>query len=68
MVLPVDTAAPLEVQIWVETHQPPTGRIQAGAADPQPFVGWLQLLKFLTETLGTGDHGAPPPGPVRPAS
>ncbi len=40
------------IQIWVETGQPPTGRVSATDGGPaRPFVGWLQLLTILAQAL-----------------
>ena len=42
----------VEVHIWMETTQPPTGRVVTVEGEPaQPFVGWLQLLTILANAL-----------------
>lgn len=42
----------VEVNIWIETTQPPTGRVVTADGGPaQPFVGWLQLLTLLAKAL-----------------
>jgi hypothetical protein len=41
-----------EVQISIDSSQPPTGRVVTGEGEPaQPFVGWLQLLTILADAL-----------------
>jgi hypothetical protein len=50
------------IEIWVDTDDPPTGRVVACVGDPpQPFAGWLQLLAILTNAV------SPSGAPVRPA-
>lgn len=43
------------IEIWVDGGQPPTGRVVAehGAA-PQPFAGWLDLLRILADAIAGG--------------
>ena len=66
------TAAPLalsvsdlaEVHIWIDTTQPPTGRVVTEEDETtQPFLGWLQLLTTLA-------HAVQPPAaaPLTPPS
>lgn len=46
---------------WVDTSQPPTGRVTTAEGQPaQPFVGSLQLLAILARALqpdGTDGEG-----------
>lgn len=42
----------VQVHIWMDTSQPPTGRVLTAEGEPaQPFVGWLQLLTILADAL-----------------
>jgi hypothetical protein len=53
------------IEIWLDSGQPPTGRVVAAAgAAPQPFAGWLDLLRILAESFtptdGSASASAPP--------
>ena len=51
----------VEVHIWIDATQPPSGRVVTGVGQPaQPFAGWLQLLTILAGALQP-----PPAAPVR---
>ncbi len=42
------------IQIRLETQQPPTGTVMAGDdGEPVSFVGWLGLLRVLSELFDT---------------
>jgi hypothetical protein len=41
------------IQIWLETNEPPTGTVVLLEGEtPVPFVGWLGLLRVLSELFG----------------
>lgn len=49
---PAKVVGVAHLQIWMETDDPPTGRVAAAEGQPaQPFVGWLQLLTILAHAL-----------------
>ena len=51
----------MEIRIVLAAVDPPSGRLHqvpAAAAQPIPFVGWLGLLRALSEVIG-----APPEQP-----
>lgn len=37
--------------LWLDTDDPPAGRLQTAAASPVPFVGWLELLARLSQVF-----------------
>ena len=39
------------VQIWFEEREPPSGQAARAGAEPLPFVGWLGLLRVISELL-----------------
>jgi hypothetical protein len=39
------------IQIWFEERNPPSGRVAGEGADPLRFVGWLGLLRVISELL-----------------
>ena len=39
------------IQIWLEENDPPRGKVATGLSDPLPFIGWLGLLRVLSELL-----------------
>jgi len=42
----------VEIRIWMDTTQPPTGRVVTVEGGPaKPFAGWLQLLSILAGAL-----------------
>lgn len=42
----------VQVHIWMDTTQPPAGRLITAEGEPaRPFVGWLQLLAVLAEAF-----------------
>jgi hypothetical protein len=45
------------IQIWLETNEPPTGTVVLLEGEtPLPFVGWLGLLRVLSELFnGNGE-------------
>jgi hypothetical protein len=49
------------IRIWVESVQPPTGRIvTADGQHPRLFAGWLDLLSILADAMSgeaTEDSG-----------
>jgi hypothetical protein len=48
----VSVSGVAEVHIWIDTTQPPTGRVVTEEGETaQPFVGWLQLLTILAHAL-----------------
>lgn len=44
------------IEIMLAGRQPPTGTLQGAGAPVQPFTGWVQLLRLLSDLLGA------PPG------
>jgi hypothetical protein len=51
---------PLEVALRFETSDPPSG--EATAADERrPFVGWLDLLRVLSELVESAPPHRDPP-------
>jgi hypothetical protein len=41
----------VHIQIWFEEKDPPRGKAASERTDPLPFVGWLGLLRVLSELL-----------------
>ena len=42
----------VQIHIWIETTQPPTGRVVTVEGQPaKDFAGWLQLLSILASAL-----------------
>jgi hypothetical protein len=39
------------IQIWFEEKNPPRGEAASERADPVQFVGWLGLLRVLSDLL-----------------
>jgi hypothetical protein len=39
------------IQIWFEEKEPPRGKAASERTDALPFVGWLGLLRVLSELL-----------------
>lgn len=49
------------IEIWLDTCQPPSGRVVAAPGEePEPFDGWLQLLHILGDVVTR----EPPSGPA----
>jgi hypothetical protein len=47
------------IRIVVEARDPPTGDVQFGPDPAVGFVGWLALLKLLSDAIATSDVDAP---------
>jgi hypothetical protein len=56
----VGTGETVGIEITMATTQPPQGEVAVVGGHPQPFVGWLQLLRILVEAV------APRGGPTDP--
>ena len=51
---PGATVTPM-IRIWVDTAQPPTGRVvTAEGQPPRVFSGWLDLLGILARAISAG--------------
>lgn len=37
--------------VWVDSQDPPVGRVGSASAAPVAFVGWLELLAQLSHLL-----------------
>jgi hypothetical protein len=48
---PGGETVPVVVEIVFEECDPPSGRVAGQGADPVPFVGWLGLLRVISELL-----------------
>lgn len=46
------------IEISATQDPPPRGDVRVDGGGPQPFVGWLQLLSMLAQTLPLPDTGA----------
>jgi len=54
------------IRIWVDTTEPPTGRVViAPGRTSRPFSGWLDLLGILADAMSV-DAVEPDPGEAGP--
>ncbi len=53
------------IRIWVDSTQPPIGRVvTAEGQPPRVYSGWLDLLGILADAMAGGaepEPGTPPP-------
>lgn len=53
----VSRSAQIDVRIRLDSPSPPTGEVTVrGEGDPQPFVGWLDLLRVLSQLFDEHDR------------
>lgn len=46
--------------IWSDGERPPSGWIAVEEQEAQHFMGWLDLLRILQESLERGSEPSPP--------
>lgn len=56
------------IEISAAQDPPPRGEVRVDSGDPQTFIGWLQLLSILAQTLPLPDTGATSQGAELPVT
>ena len=46
----------MQITIQVDAVGPPSGALVVDRGDPQPFVGWLELLRMLSDLMPPGER------------
>jgi hypothetical protein len=49
----------MEIQIVMEARDPPSGLVAPARGEPVRFVGWLGLLKVLSDAIEVPDGERP---------
>ena len=63
---PSGATVTLMIRIWVDSTQPPTGRVVTFEGQPpRPYSGWLDLLGILADAMAAEREPEPEPGGPR---